>query len=70
MIKVKLKEQMKLNNIRTASELVAKTNNQVHRNTISNLLNGKVKGIQFDTLNHLCKALNCNENDLIEYVEE
>ena len=41
--------------------------------TLSNLSilkNGKAKAIRFETLNAICKALNCTPGDIIEYVDE
>lgn len=41
--------------------------------TLSNLSllkNGKVKAIRFSTLEAICKALNCQPADILEYVEE
>jgi putative transcriptional regulator len=37
---------------------------------LSILKTGKAKGIRFDTLEAICKALNCQPGDVIEYVEE
>lgn len=37
---------------------------------LSLLKNGKVKGIRFNTLEALCKTLECNVGDLLEYVSE
>lgn len=37
---------------------------------LSNLKNDKMKGIRFETMNAICKALNCQPGDLFEYVEE
>ena len=37
---------------------------------LSNLKTGKMKGIRFETMNAICKALNCQPGDLFEYVEE
>lgn len=37
---------------------------------LSNLKTGKVKAIRFSTLNAICKALNCQPGDLIEYTED
>ncbi|SER08962.1 putative transcriptional regulator [Gracilibacillus ureilyticus] len=67
MIKVKLKELMDKHDM-TTSDLVRKSNNELHRNTISNLLNDKVKGIQFETLEHLCHIFKCQTVDIIEFV--
>lgn len=35
---------------------------------ISILKNGKAKAIKIDTLNRICKALNCQPGDILEYV--
>lgn len=37
---------------------------------ISVLKNGKAKAIKLDTLNKICKALNCQPGDILEYVPE
>lgn len=38
---------------------------------LSLLKNGRVKGIRFDTLNALCRELDCNPGDILSYrVEE
>ncbi|WP_234735276.1 helix-turn-helix domain-containing protein [Tellurirhabdus bombi] len=37
---------------------------------LSILKTGKAKAIRFETLEALCKALNCQPGDLLEYVEE
>jgi putative transcriptional regulator len=37
---------------------------------LSILKTGKAKGIRFDTLEAICKALNCQPGDIIEYVTE
>ena len=36
---------------------------------ISILKNGKAKAIKLSTLNSICKALNCQPGDILEYVE-
>lgn len=35
---------------------------------VSLLKSGKVKGIRFDTLESICKALDCQPGDLLEHV--
>lgn len=40
----------------------------LHRNGISKLYNGDTNGIQFETLDMLCTALECTVGDLIEHV--
>ena len=37
---------------------------------ISILKNGKAKAIKISTLNSICKALNCQPGDILEYVED
>ncbi|HPD01317.1 MAG: helix-turn-helix transcriptional regulator [Clostridiaceae bacterium] len=37
---------------------------------LSNLKNGKMKGIRFETMDAICKALRCQPGDLFEYKEE
>lgn len=67
MIKFKLQDKMTEKGLSTA-DLVKKTNNAVHRNTISKLLNGKSAGIQFETLDLICEALGCESvEEIIEY---
>ncbi|MCK1997952.1 helix-turn-helix domain-containing protein [Psychrobacillus psychrodurans] len=67
MIIIKLKETMisKNFNIGTLAEKAG-----MHRNGISKILNGKNSGIEYETLNKLCIALNCGVNDIIEFVKD
>lgn len=37
---------------------------------LSNLKTGKVKAIRFSTLEAICKELDCQPGDIIEYVKE
>ena len=37
---------------------------------LSNLKTGKAKAIRFSTLESLCKALDCQPGDLLEYAPE
>ena len=37
---------------------------------VSILKTGKAKAIRFSTLEELCKALNCQPGDILEFVEE
>lgn len=37
---------------------------------ISILKNGKAKAIKIDTLNKICRALDCQPGDILEYVPE
>lgn len=41
--------------------------------TLSNLSilkTGKAKGVRFNTLEAICKALNCQPGDILEFVED
>lgn len=42
----------------------------INKNTLSALYNEEVSGIKFDTLERLCKFLECEVGDLMEYVEK
>ena len=37
---------------------------------LSILKNQKAKAIRFSTLNEICRALNCQPGDILEYVED
>lgn len=39
-------------------------------NNLSILKNNKARAIRFSTLEAICKALNCQPGDLLEYVED
>ena len=51
-----------------ASEVARRTG--INKNTLSSLYNERVSGIRFDTLERLCKFLNCSIGELIEYVAD
>lgn len=42
----------------------------ISRKTIYNIYNDKTKGIEFDTLDKLCYALECTPNDLFRYIPD
>ena len=50
------------------SELSRQTG--IAKNSLSDLYREKVKGVQFETLDKICKALNCSLSDLLEYVPD
>jgi len=50
------------------SELSRETG--IAKNALSDLYHEKTKGIQFDTLQKICAALNCTVADLLEYVPD
>ena len=37
---------------------------------LSILKTGKAKGVRFDTLDAICKALDCQPGDILEYAKE
>ncbi len=37
---------------------------------LSNIKTGKICAIRFSTLNGICKALDCQPGDILEYVED
>ncbi len=37
---------------------------------LSNLKTGKMKGVRFETLDAICRVLECQPGDLFEYVDQ
>ena len=37
---------------------------------LSNIKTGKISAVRFSTLNGICKALDCQPGDILEYVED
>lgn len=37
---------------------------------LSHIKTGKVSGVRFSTLNAICKALNCQPGDILEYIPD
>ena len=42
----------------------------IDRHTLDNIYRDKTKGIEFETLNKLCYALDCTPNDLFRYIPD
>lgn len=42
----------------------------ITNSNLSILKTGKAKAIRFSTLDAICKALNCQPKDILEYVED
>lgn len=40
----------------------------LHRNGITKLYNEDTDGVKFDTLDRICRALECSVQDIIEYI--
>jgi putative transcriptional regulator len=51
--------------LNTLAERVGMTNVN-----LSNLKTGKMKGIKFETMNAICRVLECQPADLFEYVPD
>jgi putative transcriptional regulator len=56
------KRKMSLNELSEKVELTL--------SNLSILKTGKAKAVRFSTLEAICKALNCQPADILEYVEE
>lgn len=52
----------------SSSELTEKID--LTMSNLSILKNNKARAIRFSTLDAICKALNCQPGDILEYVEE
>jgi putative transcriptional regulator len=65
MIRIKL-SYLLLDNETKLKELAEATGIAI--NNLSILKNNKARAIRFSTLEAICKALNCQPGDLIEYV--
>lgn len=63
MFKLKVKEVLEKQN-KTAYWLSKQTG--ISPNNIGKICNGETLNIRFDTLEKICKALNCTPNDIIE----
>ncbi len=50
------------------SQLEEKTG--ISLNNLSILKTGKAKAVRFSTLNEVCKALNCQPGDLLQYIPD
>ncbi|MFE6078830.1 helix-turn-helix transcriptional regulator [Paenibacillus sp. JNUCC31] len=42
----------------------------LHRNGIAKLYNEETDGVKFDTLNRICEALDCEIQDIIEFIKD
>ena len=68
MIKVKLHRAMADRDVRTQKRLVDMTG--MTPNTISAIYSGDIGGIRLDTLDKLCRMLDCRVEDILEYVPD
>ena len=68
MIKSRLAQLMLDNKIRSIAELARIT--ELNRRTLTNIYDNKNTGIDYATLEALCKHLNCNVGDLLKYEDK
>ena len=66
-IKINLDMVMLKNNI-SLKDLSNKIN--ITNSNLSILKTGKAKAIRFSTLNDLCRVLNCQPGDILEYIDD
>lgn len=68
MIRPLLSEMMGKHKVKNFSQLEKETG--VSRRTLAKIFNGEGGGIDYDTLNALCKRFSCTPSDLLEYVQD
>ena len=64
-MEVRIFKQMANAGIRRQTELAKRAG--ISQSNLSNLMQGKAKGIHFSTLESLCDALGCTPGDLLVY---
>ncbi len=62
-MRMKLKEYLNEKNL---SVYWLENKTQISHRTIYNIVNNKTKMIAFESLEKICKALNCSPNDILE----
>ena len=67
MIKLRL-DRMMLEKGISLQELALKVG--ITNANMSNIKTGKINAIRFSTLDAICKILNCQPGDILEYVED
>ncbi len=68
MLKIKVYEMMARRGFRTRKQLSEAVG--VHQTHIGRIVGGKVKRLDLGTLEGLCRALDCQPGDLLEYLPE
>lgn len=68
MIKVRLSELMGLHKVKSFSYLEKETG--ITRKTLTKLYDGEGKGIDYDTLDKLCRYFQCGVGDLLEFEDK
>jgi putative transcriptional regulator len=69
MIKFTLKEMLEKRGM-TAYALHTKSDKKLHQSVIGKIKNNESKALNLDTLDMICKFLECEPQDLISYVSE
>jgi putative transcriptional regulator len=67
MVKIVLNEYLK--NKKVTKYRLSKMS-QIEPATLNNLAKNKTQGIKFDTLDRICKALNCEISDILVFEDE
>jgi putative transcriptional regulator len=67
MIRTKLAELMGQHKVKSFTVIEKETG--ISRRTIAKIYNGEGGGIDYDTLDALCRFFNCDVGDLLEYKE-
>ncbi|WP_028609209.1 helix-turn-helix domain-containing protein [Paenibacillus harenae] len=68
MIRPLLSEMMGKHKVKSFSQLEKETG--ISRKTLAKIYNGEGGGIDYDTLNALCKRFSCRVDELLEYVPD
>ena len=66
MMRFKIYEMMAKRGIKTRKQLAELVG--IHQTHIGKIVDGKVTRLELSTLEGLCRALNCQPGDLLEYV--
>ena len=68
MIKVKVYEMMARRGFKTRLALAQASG--VHQNNLGKIVNDDILALRLDTLNKLCRTLDCQPGDLLEYMPD
>lgn len=68
MIRFKIYEMMARRGIKTRKQLAETAS--IHQTHIGKIIDGRVKRLDLVTLDGLCRALQCQPSDLLEYVPD
>lgn len=68
MMRFKVYEMMAKRGVKTRKKLAEMVG--IHQTNIGKIVDGNVKRIDVETLEGLCRALECQPSDLIEYIPD